>query len=293
MIGRNGPAPEGPNRYGFNGKETDQEWGTGSGIQDYGFRLYAPGLGKFLSVDPLTAHYPWYTPYQFAGNKPIWALDLDGLEEILYNDFFKFNYKDELLEVLSASTVLSNLWQDISDPAKADKIKIHFVATDLKYKTHGRYLNLTESAELIMEVREDDYLSTLEGLMEGANQLEVLVNKAGFTVDELLQDTKNGIERHVIMVNEDQFIYDKESKEEFVDTVIHEIIEHYLSHANKENGPQADHFEAIDYDNNREFFTPDERTRIESGETLGPDRTPPNCPRCDYQLELNKTIYKE
>lgn len=35
-------------------------------------------------MDPLTKSYPWYTPYQFAGNKPIWAIDLDGLEEILY-----------------------------------------------------------------------------------------------------------------------------------------------------------------------------------------------------------------
>lgn len=34
-----------------------------------------------MSVDPLTSSYPWYTPYQFAGNKPIWAVDLDGLEE--------------------------------------------------------------------------------------------------------------------------------------------------------------------------------------------------------------------
>ena len=48
---------------------------------DYGFRIYNPGIGKFLSVDPLTKSYPWYTPYQFAGNKPIWAVDLDGLEE--------------------------------------------------------------------------------------------------------------------------------------------------------------------------------------------------------------------
>jgi hypothetical protein len=32
-------------------------------------------------VDPLTASYPWYTPYQFAGNKPIKFIDLDGLEE--------------------------------------------------------------------------------------------------------------------------------------------------------------------------------------------------------------------
>jgi len=45
----------------------------------------AARVGKFLSVDPLTASYPWYTPYQFAGNKPIEAIDLDGLEEYHYN----------------------------------------------------------------------------------------------------------------------------------------------------------------------------------------------------------------
>lgn len=32
-------------------------------------------------MDPITKDYPWYTPYQFAGNMPIWAVDLDGLEE--------------------------------------------------------------------------------------------------------------------------------------------------------------------------------------------------------------------
>jgi hypothetical protein len=39
-----------------------------------------------MSVDPLTKEYPWYTPYQFAGNKPIWAIDIDGLEEHMAND---------------------------------------------------------------------------------------------------------------------------------------------------------------------------------------------------------------
>jgi hypothetical protein len=34
-----------------------------------------------LSMDPLFRDYPWYTPYQFAGNKPVWAVDLDGAEE--------------------------------------------------------------------------------------------------------------------------------------------------------------------------------------------------------------------
>lgn len=68
-------------RYGFNGKEIDSE-AKGNGAQyDYGFRIYDPRISKFLSVDPLTQSYPWYTPYQFAGNTPIQAIDLDGLEE--------------------------------------------------------------------------------------------------------------------------------------------------------------------------------------------------------------------
>ena len=35
---------------------------------------------RFLSVDPLTKQYPGLTPYQFAGNTPIAASDLDGKE---------------------------------------------------------------------------------------------------------------------------------------------------------------------------------------------------------------------
>lgn len=80
MTGRKYSAGTGY-RYGFNGKENDNEV-KGEGAQyDYGFRIYDPRLGKFLSVDPLTGNYPWYTPYQFAGNTPIQAIDLDGLEE--------------------------------------------------------------------------------------------------------------------------------------------------------------------------------------------------------------------
>lgn len=74
-------AGEVPYRYGFNGKEHDWEAKGWMNSVDYGFRVYDPRIGRFLSVDPLTKDFPWYTPYQFAGNKPIWAIDLDGLEE--------------------------------------------------------------------------------------------------------------------------------------------------------------------------------------------------------------------
>jgi RHS repeat-associated protein len=66
-------------RYGFNGKENDKSFDSKT-IQDYGFRLYSPALCKFLSVDPLSPKYPELTPYQFASNRPICAIDLDGLE---------------------------------------------------------------------------------------------------------------------------------------------------------------------------------------------------------------------
>ncbi len=82
MVGRSYSA--GGYRYGFNGKEkSDEVYGEGN-VYDYGFRIYDPRIGRFLSVDPLTKEYPWYTPYQFAGNKPIESIDLDGAEEIHY-----------------------------------------------------------------------------------------------------------------------------------------------------------------------------------------------------------------
>jgi RHS repeat-associated protein len=82
MPGRKYQAGKGSYRYGFNGKENDNDVkGTGN-QQDYGMRIYDPRLGRFLSIDPLTASYPFYTPYQFAGNKPIAFTDLDGLEPI-------------------------------------------------------------------------------------------------------------------------------------------------------------------------------------------------------------------
>jgi RHS repeat-associated protein len=77
LAGRSYTAPNNSYRFAFNGKENDNETQT----QDYGMRIYDYRLGKFLSVDPLTKSYPNYSSYQFAGNKPIIAIDLEGLEE--------------------------------------------------------------------------------------------------------------------------------------------------------------------------------------------------------------------
>jgi RHS repeat-associated protein len=67
-------------KYGFIGKEKDDETGT----LDFGARSYDPRLGKFLSIDPLYANYPQLTPYNYAGNSPIVLLDNDGKKITIY-----------------------------------------------------------------------------------------------------------------------------------------------------------------------------------------------------------------
>jgi RHS repeat-associated protein len=69
-------------RYGFNGKENDNEVKGESNQQDYGQRIYDPRMARFLSEDPLTKDYPELSPYQFASNSPIENSDLDGLESL-------------------------------------------------------------------------------------------------------------------------------------------------------------------------------------------------------------------
>lgn len=92
-------------RYGFNGKENDDEvLGTGN-WQDYGMRLYSSRLGRFPSVDPLSAEFAFYSPYQFSGNKPTMFIDLDGAEPQLPS-FNKYKYGDNV--ALNVVTIIDN-----------------------------------------------------------------------------------------------------------------------------------------------------------------------------------------
>lgn len=81
-------------RYGFQGQEMDNEIkGEGNSL-NYKYRMHDPRIGRFFAVDPLTAKYPHYTPYQFSGNKVIHAVELEGLEESEINN----PYQNEPIE---------------------------------------------------------------------------------------------------------------------------------------------------------------------------------------------------
>ena len=73
-------------KVGFQGQLQDDEVkGEGNSV-NFEYRMHDPRLGRFFAVDPLTSKYPWYTPYSFSGNKLVAWKELEGCEEIYYQN---------------------------------------------------------------------------------------------------------------------------------------------------------------------------------------------------------------
>lgn len=60
-------------------EQLDEIKGSGNSL-DFGARIYDSRLGRWLSVDPLAAKYPFASPYNFTLNNPILFIDPDGRE---------------------------------------------------------------------------------------------------------------------------------------------------------------------------------------------------------------------
>ncbi len=89
-------------RYGFQGQEKDDEIkGEGNSI-NYKFRMHDPRLGRFFAVDPLAVISSGDSPYMFAGNSPIFMVDVEGLYK--YPVTVNYNGHTYLLEFNSRNT---------------------------------------------------------------------------------------------------------------------------------------------------------------------------------------------
>lgn len=66
------------NRYGYNGMELDNEISGNGNSYTTEFRQYDPRLGRWKSLDPLMAQFPWQSPYCSMDNNPISLVDPTG-----------------------------------------------------------------------------------------------------------------------------------------------------------------------------------------------------------------------
>jgi RHS repeat-associated protein len=109
-------------RYGFNGKENDNEVKGEGNQQDYGMRFYDPRIAKFISIDPLAKKFPYLSPFQYAANKPIWCIDIDGLEDLPYTDKNKYGEKqiyNTFNDVIDGNSIITYTVENIPTYAKA------------------------------------------------------------------------------------------------------------------------------------------------------------------------------
>ena len=83
LVGRNWEGGS-EYRFGFNGKEGDDEIAGNANALDFGARVYDTRLGIWMSIDPLTAKFPSWSPYSFAMVSPISNVDFDGNENVIY-----------------------------------------------------------------------------------------------------------------------------------------------------------------------------------------------------------------
>ncbi len=78
ILGGRNYAADGAHRFGFNGKENDNEVkGEGNSL-DFGARSYDSRIARWSTFDPMRGVYPFISPYVYALNSPMNLRDEDG-----------------------------------------------------------------------------------------------------------------------------------------------------------------------------------------------------------------------
>jgi RHS repeat-associated protein len=196
-------------RYGFNGKEMDKETSSTT-TYDYGFRIYSPALGRFLSVDPLTKGYPMLTPYQFASNSPIAGIDLDGLEFFYAADGSYLGHLGKSGQIIVVNDLsLKESTKSLIKNWGGENSKYGFDPTGLKYSDGAKpYDNFSAASadaknKVIRTIYDDNIKGKVANVVIGKLDRYVLGETSSnttITIDE----TKTGINgsREVLFNNQ-------------------------------------------------------------------------------------------
>jgi hypothetical protein len=160
---------------------------------------------RFLSVDPLTKEYAYLTPYQFASNMPIVAVDVDGLEADIKFEYAQSNsfiggdgmdkddkaaYQksfDDIVTPMATSFLVGPILNEVFKGATA---LYRF------YKTEKAVVKLTKAERL------------LENVKKGAEFEKKVVKEAAKTqtdvVEQITVKTKSGTKTKLDAVGTDK-----------------------------------------------------------------------------------------
>lgn len=124
-------------RYGFQGQERDNEWKGDGNSYNYKYRVHDPRIGRFLSIDPLAPDYPHNSPYAFAENMVIHAIELEGLEAHVLSQTF-----DGEGNLLNSSFV----WDEDASPVKIGEV--HYIHTVIEGGLTTRSVGVKNASDI-------------------------------------------------------------------------------------------------------------------------------------------------
>lgn len=159
MPGRKYSSSTSSYRYGFNGKESDNELKGDGNALDFGERsIYDPRLGRFISVDPNYRNLPDFSPYQYARNNPIMLVE-NGHDGIIP----KWLWRTGLIDPMAAGFIdaiaddAKGLWDVAGVIAAFNPQQVYFYTPMASKVRHQTW----ETTKTVMTVMSNPVLRTI------------------------------------------------------------------------------------------------------------------------------------
>jgi RHS repeat-associated protein len=231
------PASTDKYRFGFNGKEKDDEVNGDGNSMDFGARINDTRLGRWLSLDPLQAKYPDLSPYNSVGNNPIVFIDPNGkkidksqlsrqekreyraiIRQLKKSDVFKEMYKqlkhsDDVITIKLDNKRVGGQYEESTKGGKLTKTvtigtNSEFTITyTIAQELFHSYQRISENAELYKSYKGGDYEA------EGEVATFFMMKQIGKTYDPLGGSTPSVVDGKFKLTISDIFARNEATKE--------------------------------------------------------------------------------